>query len=365
MLTPQLFAPRASHHEADERADAVTGAYAFSATLAIQDITGLPTSGVSASHVRTRLAPSTESAAYLFALTDAHAPRPVTELGYPELFEGDLDHVAAWVFVSLPLLEDRGVIEANITLDAAIAPLPGEPIPPQPWQAALTLLDALSSRFGRPTRHIWVPHAPDEHQPPALQAFGYTAAFREDQATFPLDVYTALPDVSRFPADSFEVVEGPGFNSTRPGIPGEVEQFAHLLTSASKGYPRGDLALDTIEWDLARIVEAGQRLGDRGGHQLTGLAYVDGRIVGLCELVRYSADDTKVCELGLIYVLPEHREQGLAAGMIRATLTRAHEVWDELETVYCSYPADSAAANALLATLGAERVSSTTAWHKC
>ena len=361
MLHPQLFVLRPG---TDELTEAVTGAYAFSATLAIQDITGLATSGVSASHVRTRLVPSAESAAYLFALTEARAPRPVTELGYPELYAEDLDHVAAWVFVSLPLLEDRGVIEANITLDAAIAPLPGEPIPPEPWEAALKLLDALSSHFARPTRHIWVPHAPGEHTPPALQDFGYTAAFREDQATFPIARRTALPDATRYPADTFEVVEGSGFNSARPGIPGEVEQFAHLLTSASKGYPRGELELDTIEWDLKRIVEAGQRLGNRGGHQLTGLAYVDGQIVGLCELVRYSADEKTVCELGLIYVLPEHREKGLAAGMIRATLTRAHQVWEDLETVYCSYPADSAAAGALLAALGAECVSSTTAWHK-
>ena len=68
VLHPQLFVLRPG---TDELTEAVTGAYAFSATLAIQDITGLATSGVSASHVRTRLVPSAESAAHLFALTEA------------------------------------------------------------------------------------------------------------------------------------------------------------------------------------------------------------------------------------------------------------------------------------------------------
>ena len=40
------------------------------------------------------------------------------------------------------------------------------------------------------------------------------------------------------------------------------------------------------------------------------------------------------------------------------------EIWEDLETVYCSYPADSPAANAIMRGLDAEVVSSTTAWQK-
>ena len=122
--------------------------------------------------------------------------------------------------------------------------------------------------------------------------------------------------------------------------------------------------MDTIEWDLDRIRDAGARLQDRGGSQLTGLAYVDGECVGLCEVVRYASDDPKVCELGLVYVMPEYRGRGIGAGMLRTSMERAKETWEDLETVYCSYPADTPAAQALIRRLGAGVVSSTTAWQK-
>lgn len=339
----------------------MVGGYAFSATLAIQDITGLATSGVSAPHIAKRLEPSAESEAMLFGLVSTQHLRPVTDLGYPELFTADLDFVEAWLFVSLPLLEDRGVIEANFTFDSEVAPLPGAPTPAAPWASALSLLDDLSARLARPTCQLWVTHALDAPEPPQVREYGYTPAFREDQATFRADAIRSLPSSS---LAEFAVVHGPGFSVRRTAAPGELEQFSRLLTSASRDYPRGELVMDTIEWDLARILDAGARLQDRGGLQLTGLAYLDGECVGLCEVVRYTSDDPKVCELGLVYVLPEHRGRGIGSAMLRVTLERAKEEWEDLETVYCSYPADSPAANALMGQLGAEVVSTTTAWQR-
>lgn len=344
-----------------EATAAATAAYAFSATLAIQDITGLATSGVTASHIAKRLEPSAESEALLFALTELQAPRPATELGYRELYPADTEFAHAWVFISLPLLEDLQVIEANIVFDSEVAPLPGDKWPKAPWESALQLIDELSATLSRPIRHIWVTHAPGAFEPPAVAGSGYSLAFREEQATCAADAIISLPTGN---TAEFDVVEGPGFAGSRTAEPGEVEQFSALLTSASKNYPRGQLALETIEWDLKRIVDAGARLSDRGGLQLTGLARVGGKIVGLCEAVRYVHDDPKVCELGLFYLLPEHRGRGIGAGLLRATITRARETWESLETVYCSYPADSPAASALAAQLGAEVVSSTSAWQK-
>jgi len=66
----------------------------------------------------------------------------------------------------------------------------------------------------------------------------------------------------------------------------------------------------------------------------------------------------------LIYLLPEHRGRGIGSALLRASLTRAKETWEDLEMVYCSYPADSPAANAIMRSLDAEVVSSTTAWQK-
>ena len=127
------------HYAAD--AEAVVGGYAFSATLAIQDITGLATSGVSAAHIAKRLEPSAESEAYLFALVDNEALRPVTELGFPELTPADVDAVHAWVFISVPLLEDRQVLEANVTLAAELAPLKAQ-LPTLEWLVTVEPLGA-------------------------------------------------------------------------------------------------------------------------------------------------------------------------------------------------------------------------------
>nr|WP_256478282.1 GNAT family N-acetyltransferase [Corynebacterium stercoris] len=108
---------------------------------------------------------------------------------------------------------------------------------------------------------------------------------------------------------------------------------------------------------------------DRGGQQLTGIARVqdangEPTIVGLCEAVHYSSDDDAVCELGLIYVLPEYRERDIGTALIGGTIARARAVWEDLETIYISYPADSPAARAITARIGAEAVSSTTAWQQ-
>ena len=113
------------------------------------------------------------------------------------------------------------------------------------------------------------------------------------------------------------VVEGPGFAGALgsqggmhgiPGAPGapseqqsaaarsrETAQFSALLTAASRDYPRGDLQMDTIEWDLQRITDAGARLMDRGGQQLTGVA-------------RVTSDDGENIIVCLLYTSPSPRD---------------------------------------------------------
>ncbi|AQQ15436.1 Acetyltransferase (GNAT) family protein [Corynebacterium glaucum] len=370
MLTALQYVPRPG--ATPDNPDAAVGAYAFSATLAIQDITGLATSGITTAHVAKRLENSTESRAYLFALTSRTAPRPVTELGFPELTDDDLLDIDAWVFISLPLLEDLQVIEANVTLDASIAPLPGEEVPRAPWFGAFSLIDALSNALSRPIRHLWVTHPEGEFTPPGAVEAGYAPAFREDQAVFEAAAVETLAGGSG-DGLSIQVVEGPGFAGFTAGVgsaSADAEQFAALLTAASRDYPRGELALEPIVWDLQRITDAGARLQDRGGNQLTGICRAslpgqNDRIVGICEAVHYTSDSDAVCELGLIYVLPEFRGRGIGEALIRETVSAARKIWEDLETVYCSYPAGSAPAESIMRALNAAVVSSTTAWQRC
>ena len=356
--------------------EAVVGAYAFSATLAIQDITGLATSGVTPAHIAKRMEGSAESRALLFALTSREALRPVGPLGFPLLTSDDLFDVEAWVFISLPLLEDVTVIEANVTLDASIAPLPGEEVPAAPWQGAFMLIDALSHALNRPTRQIWVTHSPGAWTPPGAIEAGYAQAFREDQAVFEAEAVENLDSLRPSSASDvlIKVAEGPGFAGFEApvGSPSkDAAGFGALLSAASRDYPRGELQLEPIEWDLPRIIDAGARLKDRGGAQLTGIALASGdgssgerQYVGLCEAVHYTHDSDAVCELGLIYVLPEFRGRGIGEALVRQTVSAARKQWEDLETVYVSYPAESAGAQAIAVRLGASVVSSTTAWQR-
>ena len=356
--------------------EAVVGAYSFSATLAIQDITGLATSGVTPAHIAKRMEGSAESRALLFALTSREALRPVGPLGFPLLTSDDLFDVEAWVFISLPLLEDVTVLEANVTLDASIAPLPGEEVPAAPWQGAFMLIDALSHALNRPTRQIWVTHSPGAWTPPGAIEAGYAQAFREDQAVFEAEAVENLDSLRPSSASDvlIKVAEGPGFAGFEApvGSPSkDAAGFGALLSAASRDYPRGELQLEPIEWDLPRIIDAGARLKDRGGAQLTGIALASGdgssgerQYVGLCEAVHYTHDSDAVCELGLIYVLPEFRGRGIGEALVRETVSAARKHWEDLKTVYVSYPAESAGAQAIAVRLGASVVSSTTAWQR-
>lgn len=343
-----LFNPRSAD------ADEVVGAYAFSATLAIQDITGDPHSGVTASHLLKRLEGSTESQAFLFALTDVQAPRPLGAHGYPELKATDLADISAWVFISMPLLEDTGIIEATITIDAAIAPLPGEPVPHEPWENALSLIDALSTTSCRPTRHLWDTHAPSEDSPAAslLMEAGYSRAYKETQATFALD---GLPPLE---SPSCTIVHNMDFS------PADLSGFQSLITAASRDYPRGSLQLDTINWTEERIRDASARLRDRGGNQLTALLRSGDRFIGLAEAVHYDIDDDALMELGLVHVLPEYRDQGAATELLSSVLAAAHTEWPKVETCYVSAPADSESIACLLRTANAKIISNSTAWQR-
>ncbi|SDR95660.1 GNAT family N-acetyltransferase [Corynebacterium timonense] len=326
-------------------AEAAIASYVFSATLAIQDITGLAASGVSAPHVSKRLEGSAESQSMLFALSSRPAPRPLGELGYPVVGPDDALDVEAWVFVSLPLLEDLSIIEAHVTLDASIAPLPGEPIPAQPWHSALSLVDALSTALSRPTRHVWVTGA----APAALPERGYAAAFTETQAVLAVPACSGPTDV----VHDMDV------------SPADRHGLQHVLTSSSRDYPRGGLVMDTVAWDDARLGSAAARLLDRGGAQVTALARdAQGQVVGMAEIVHYSSDSEHLCELGLVYVLPGHRRTGHAARMLRSAFAAARERWPAVDTAYVSYPANDPAAEALAGALGAREVSSTTAWQR-
>ncbi|WP_018297974.1 GNAT family N-acetyltransferase [Corynebacterium lubricantis] len=335
------------------------GQYAFSSTLAIQDITSDVTSGTSASRLAVRLAGSAESDAYLFALcTSPPGPRDIGAFGYPAVpstgTSGDPLEVAAWVMISLPLLEDTRVIEAHVTIDASIAPLPGEPLDgdvTQAWEGALSLIDELSLRLERPIRQLWITHgASDLRGPELLEANGYRAAFTEIQAKVSLEPATLSPSVHiaydmRFPAE-------------------HSASMASIYTDSSARLPRGELIMDTIAWSEQRILDASGRLLAKGGEQITAYILREGTVVAFSEVMRFSGAEDTVIELGATFVLEAFRNQGLGKAVMFSALAEARSRWPKARTGYTSYPDTVKSIAHLNQELGEDIISATTAWQR-
>ncbi|MHA2789170.1 GNAT family N-acetyltransferase [Corynebacterium sp. S7] len=335
------------------------GQYAFSSTLAIQDITGDVTSGTSASRLAVRLAGSAESDAYLFALcTSPPGPRDIGAFGYPAVAStgssGDPLEVAAWVMISLPLLEDVRVIEAHVTIDASIAPLPGAPLDDevqQAWEGALSLIDELSSRLARPIRQLWITHGyADSRGPAALTSAGYSPAITEIQSKLQLSPATLssavlLANDMQFPTE-------------------HAASMATIYTDSSATLPRGELILDTINWTEARIRDASGRLLAKGGEQITAYVVRDGAVVAFSEVMRFAGAEESVIELGATFVSAPHRGQGLGRAVMFSVLSAAQLRWPEAQVGYTSYPSSVESIAHLNRELGEEIISATTAWQR-
>ncbi|OIR45496.1 hypothetical protein [Corynebacterium sp. NML130628] len=331
-------------------------AYAFSVTLAIQDITGEANSGVSAAHIAKRLEDSEESSALLFALCRKTAPRSLGAFGYPILTEDDLYDVEGWVLVSLPLLEDVDVLEANVTVDASIAPLPGEAQPAHVWQSALELIDALSAELFRPIQHIWVTEPAGASEHPFLRDADYAPAHCEVQAT--IDAKSIL---TPGPETACDVVRDMSFNQS------DLPHFLATLQESGAKYPRGSLILEPVQWSPSRLRDAAARLKDRGGSQVTAIARdASGTPVGLAEVAKFDNDADSVAEIGLIYVREDNRGIRLGERALVSALSAACSAWPEIQQFYVSYPVpEPGNKHHLLARYSPTVISRATAWQKC
>ncbi|WP_231910171.1 GNAT family N-acetyltransferase [Corynebacterium cystitidis] len=338
-------------------------AYAFSSTLSIQDITGDPTSGTTASRLVVRLQGSEESDALLFALcASPPGPRPTGRFGLPEIpSTGDagqpLDY-AAWVMISLPLLEDLHVIEAHITMDSSIAPLPGQPWDAEvheAWQAALDLVDTLAHHTARPIRQLWITHPPDT---PGPNIPGYHRAHTEYQAKLDLSVAT---DAQGSWADSVTLADDMNFG------PDIRESMSDMYRLASEQLPRGDLVMDTIQWTPQRIAQASSRLADKQGEQITALITDPSdstAVIAFSEVTRFAGAESRVVELGATFVRHQWRGQGLGRSAMMSAVSQAQQRWPETRVGYTSYPEGVPQVEALNASLNGEIISATTAWQK-
>lgn len=363
MLYPVVLARPVPGAGGDLSPSEAVSAYAFSSTLSIQDITGDPTSGTSASRLVTRLQGSAESDAVLLALcATPPGPRPTGRFGLPEVpSTGDvgepLDYVV-WVMVSLPLLEDLRVLEAHITFDSSIAPLPGERWDAEAreaWQSALDLVDTLAADTARPIRQLWITHAPDQ---PGPEVPGYQRAYLEYQAKLDL---AAAADQEGPHGAAVQLAYDMNFDEPVRG------SMSDMYRLASENLPRGSLIMDTIEWTPLRISQASGRLADKQGEQIS--AYLTDpddptTVVAFSEVTRFAGAEASVVELGATYVRQQWRGKGLARAVMMSAISHAQLRWPEARVGYTSYPAGVPEIASLHAVLHDEVISATTAWQK-
>lgn len=330
-----------------ESADVVR-TFCFTQNLAAQEASGDRLASVSVERVLTRLEGSTESDALLLALVDESLTpvlAPVGDLGLPVLpasdDERDLE-VAAFAYLSIPLLEERRVVEVEIVLDAAHLPLPGEELDADAVEIRAELMhgvEGLCRALGRDIIQLWSDSGAPEHYSPAVTVDQYA-----------LRVATPLLRVP----DAFSI------RIARNYAP--VDGLSTLLSTASADADHGHLHTEPVEWTEQRLREAAARLTARGETQLVVLL-VDGSGTAraLCEFTAHSGADPAVAELGVVAVDRGFRGRGLGHAVLAAGLANLPP---EVRTIYASAAAGDTATARLLAPYTPELLTSATAWQR-
>lgn len=337
--------------------------FVFLSNLAAQEATGDRMASVTADRVLTRLAGSEESDVALFALIDTDVTpvvAPSGELGLPVIAssvgpgsERDYE-VAGFAYVTVPLLEERRVLEVEFVVDVTYRPLPGMPVEPMDPEAKrvhtelLAGVEAYARRLGRDMLHLWA--EPGEAAPD-----GFTHAVDVKQSVF------ELPSVeAEIPTGwSVDVVENYRVADT---VAGDV---ARLLTEAASDADHGQLYTEPALWDPDRIRRASERQRDRGERTLlVTLSDPRGRVIALSEFSAHASGDASVAEVGVIVVERQSRGRGLGRAVLEAGLNAVRQSWPDVTRLYASASAGDTASAALFSPYAPEVIGGAVGWQK-
>lgn len=330
--------------------------FVFMANLEAQESTGDAAASVSVEQVLTRLKGSAESDALLFAAVD-DAVTPVVgalgELGVPVLpATGDRDadvEVTGYLHLALPLLEDTDLAELDVTLDASLLPLPGEPMSGTARQVRDELIgrgvEIARRHFQRSRFLVWTDAR--EPDPPA----GFHPAVTVKQ------VAMAVPENTGLDEDTV-IVDAYGACSPYAG------DIAELLTQASADTDHGSLGLAPQEWTVARLLDAAGRLRDRRDAQFLALVVLHGQVVSLSEITVRDDKDVTVAELGMTVTRRGHRSEGFGRQSLHAAVAELAWRHPRVTTMYGSAAATDAAAWAMYRPFDPRPVDRATGWLK-
>ena len=361
----QFDRPVASEEPSDDLRN-----FVFMANLAAQEATGDAAASVSVERVFSRLKGSSESDSILLALVDEELDAPCSALGHPLISSSapedasPVHDILGFTHLSIPLLEERDIIEFELVLDVDYLPMPGEDLDDEARTVIRTLVDAAADAaraLGRHVLQIWIVHPTGEAPgtgPMAqiLAALGFERALTEVQSVLPVpDSRPAtLPEGLRV-----EVVA----DYTVP--PHFVDDVLRLLSDASADVPHGGLRTERAVWTPQRLADAAARLRDRDGrHLLVMLVDAEGSALALTEFMTHAGSTPGVVEQGVTFVAAGHRGRGLGLAVKRWGLSAVRAAWPNAARVYTSNAATAEAMLRINDAVGREPVSGSSAWQR-
>ncbi|MDR7329522.1 GNAT family acetyltransferase [Corynebacterium guangdongense] len=344
--------------------------FVFMANLAAQEATGDAAASVSLERVFSRLKGSSESDSILLALVDGQLDAPRSALGHPLISSSapedasPVHDVLGFTHLSVPLLEERDIIEFELVLDVEYLPMPGEDLGEQARTVIRTLVDAVvdaARTLGRHVLQIWIVH-PVGQTPGtgpmarSLAALGFERALTEVQSALPVPDSrpAALPEDLRVEVVSDYAVP-----------PHLIDDVLTLLSDASTDVPHGGLRTERAVWTPQRLSDAAARLHDRDGHHLLVLLVdAEGSALALTEFMTHAGSTPGVVEQGVTFVAARHRGRGFGLAVTRWGLTALRETWPDATRVYTSNATTHEAMLRINDAVGREPVSGSSAWQR-
>lgn len=332
------------------------------ANVAAQETAGDAAVSTSPQRVYERLAGTRELDAILYAVTDS----PVADQGlghdevgaviFPAEGEGPDAELVGFLYIGLPLLEDRDVAELECVLDVEYLPLPGE----RPSLATRELAHWLVEQGvracvsqGRRRVVAGVQSADQDFcADPFAHAFdvhGFGPKNTEAQLRVPLDTLQFM--AARRCADSAVVTpSAQALTWQGPDLGAHTDAALGLLRVAEADTHTGDLLADDVAWDRQRLAEV------RAATLRTGL-FLGECLVGLAEIARQPGADPRMAELTCVVIDRANRGQGFSYELLRELGKATSEHWSEVTDLYTTLSLGDVVAQRLAAGVGAQVLS--------
>lgn len=372
-----------------EEVSDVVLSYVFSANLATQEVTGDIGAAMSVEAVVYGLQPSPQGACLMYALINAEPELADghdagAQLGGLDVFEvpvlGDernFDYLG-FVLVTVPNVNNPLLAEVAITLDAGIAPLPGQPLDTTArlvMEKLVRLGEEVARVHGRTIIQTGLLSVDSERDPKAslLRELGYRLAYRA--GVYAVDLDGALDKEQAYP-----LPEGCRLRYFTGAMPPAdmVEDLCRLLDIADRDVPHGSLTNDPQPWTPQRLQAIAAREQRRGSFIMT--AVVEGsddpastgsagndhahrRLIAMSSLSHDPGASREMVAQDLTVVAPPWRGRGLATATKAGLWRRLREIDGGVRRVGTTLADDNSAIIAVNSHFGARLLAHEIGWE--